>query len=282
MNQFVDAAFTESVQQLALGIESIDAAREQPLLTPVMLTFDDLLHGNVRPCLLRHPSNRHTLLYEDHYAGTARTVELRIFDQRERLYASAWDGRRFVPRRLRIALPTLAVAQSQPPASRVCRPHLHPGVAYTMNTIATGVRAHAMRAAAGPLPLRPARWVRVLATVPATEPDLDDSTVVGRAFGDDRGEFLLMLRFHVAAIGVEPLLSVRLRVFAPPEAVAATPELPAADPLWDLPIEQPATLADTDQVLRGETLPAGYVEAAQRTVQLPLGQLLRGLPHLLV
>jgi hypothetical protein len=299
MNAFVAARYDETVHRLALGIEPIDAARDQVLLTPVMLTFDDLLLGSVRPTLARHPSNRHVLLYDEHYSSQARTVDLRIFDQRERLhggnvrssvarpqpgrlYDSEADGRRFVPRRLRIRLRNLTDAEAAPAEDRICRPRVFPGPAYSMNQVATGLRGHAMREAAAPLPLRPLRWARVLATVPSAQAELAQSTVVGSAHGDDRGEFVLLIRYHVAAIGIDPELSVRLRVFAGAEAAPPSPELPVLDPLWDLPREEPASLAETDTVLRGEAIPPGYGEVASRVVALPLGRMLRGQPNVIV
>ena len=305
-NQFVDAVYDELTHRLALGIEPIDSAREQPMLMPVMLTFDDLPLGNARPQIQRHPSNRQVLLYDDYYAAEARNVDLRFFDQHERMYATDADRRRFVPRRLRIALPKLDAAQALPPAARLCRPHLAPGPAYPVGNVATGLRGRAMRAATAARPLRPARWVRVLATVPAAQEALAGSTVVGRACGDDRGEFLLLLRFNVAAIGIDPLLSVRLRVFAAEEVELTSVELPLIDryrkywaarfgtrqltsvelqlidPLWDLPLEQPASLADNDDVLRCERLPPDYAEVSHRIVPLPLGRLLRGQPDLML
>src|SRR5690606_1710198 len=122
-------------------------------------------------------------------ASDARTVDLRIFDQRERLagferrsaitksqpgrlYNAETDGRRFVPRRLRFPLRNLNDAEAAPAADRICRPRVFPGPAYSTNQIATGLRGHAMRAAAAPVPLRPLRWARVLATVPSAEADL--------------------------------------------------------------------------------------------------------------
>lgn len=280
MNQFVDARHVESVHELALGVEAIDAAREQPMLMPVMLTWDDLPLGNPRPRFERHASNRQVLLYDAHLAAQPRSVDLRLFDQTEALYAPDADRRRFVPRRLRINLPSLAGAQALAPTARLCRPQLFPGPAYPVSNFVTGVRAHAMRAATATLALRPARWVRVLATVPAAQPVLALSTVIGRAAGDARGEFLLLLRFNVAAIGIDPLLSVRLRVFAGAEIAPPSLELPSLDPLWDLPRELVGSLADSDPVLRGDALPAGYTEVLQRVLPIPLGQILRGQPHL--
>lgn len=286
MNQFVPARYDEHPHSLALGVEAMDAAREQPMLTPVMLTHDDApffpAARNPRATFQRHESNRQALLYDAYYAAQARTLTLRLFDQREALYAPDADRRRFVPRRLLIQLPSLADANAAPPQDRACRPHLFPAAAYPVSDAVTGLRAHVMRAAAGQQPQRPARWARVLATVPAAQLLLGQSTVVGRAMCDERGELLLIIRHHALALGVGSVLQVRLRVFAAPEAVPANVDLPAADPLWDAPIESPASLADTDPVLRGEALPAGYVNVLERVVDLPLGRLLRGQPPLLI
>ena len=57
---------------------------------------------------------------------------------------------------------------------------------------------------------------------------------------------------------------------------------PVLDPLWDAPIEVPASLADTDPVLRGEAMPLGYALRTERVIDLPLGRLLRGQPPLLI
>jgi hypothetical protein len=282
LNSVLEARFDETVQRLALGVEPIDAAREQPLLQPVMLTHDDAPLGFVRQAFQRHASNRWALRYDAYYAAPARTVNLRLFDQVEALYDPDADRRRFVPRRLGIALPTLADAELAPPLARGCRPHLFPGSAYPVSHGVTGLRAHVMRAAAGPLPLRPARWARIVASVAATQPDLGLSTVVGRAMCDARGEFLLLVRHDAAEILSGSELPVLLRVFAAPEAVPPDVSLPALDPLWDLPLETPASLDDTDPVLLGTAMPAGHAQVLTRVVNLPLGRLLRGQPHLVI
>lgn len=282
MNQVLSSRYSEGIQRLALGVEPMDAAREQPMLTPVMLTHDDAPLGNARQAFRRHASNRHALLYDRYYAAAPRTVVLRLFDQTGPLYDTESDRRRFVPRRLQITLPTLAGAEAAPPDARGCRPHLYPAAAYPVSDAVTGLRAHVMRAAAGPLPLRPARWARVLAIVPANQPSPGPLTVTGRAMCDERGEFLLIIRHHPAALGLGSVLQVRLRVFAPAEAQPPNTSLPGLDPLWDAPIEVPASLADTDPVLRGEAMPPGYAVLAERVVDLPLGRLLRGQPPLLI
>ena len=278
----LSARYSEGMQRLALGVEPIDAAREQPMLTPVMLTHDDAPLGNVRQTFQRHASNRHALRYDGYYGPVARTVVLRLFDQAGALYDTESDRRRFVPRRLQIVLPTLAAADAAPPNARGCRPHLYPAAAYPVSDAVTGLRAHVMRAATALLAERPARWARVLATVPAAQTVLGLSTITGRAMCDERGEFLLIIRHHPSALGVNSALQVRVRVFAPAEAAPANPSLPGLDPLWDAPIEIPASLADTDPVLRGEALPPGYAAVAERVIDLPLGRLLRGQPPLLI
>ena len=283
MNQLLSERFSESLHSLALGIEPIDAAREQPMLSPVMLTHDDAPFGNRRQAFERHDSNRHALRYDAYYAAQARTVTFRLFDQAQALYSPEADRRRFVPRRLQIQLPSLVNAAAAAAApSRGCRPLLFPAAAYPVSQMVTGLRAHVMRAAFGPRPERPARWARVLATVPQTQAVLALSTIVGRAMCDERGEFLLLIRHHPSALGVGSTLQVRVRVFAPVEAVPPNVSLPGIDPLWDLPIEAPLSLADNDAVLRGEALPAGYTAVNDRLIDLPLGRLLRGQPPLLI
>lgn len=267
-----------SIVRLALGIEVVDAARDLPTPLPHAVVFDDVVHGNVRPRLLRHASNRYTLTYDDYFAPQPRTADIRIFDSEGASYDSRSDNRRLIPRRLRFSLRSLAQADAQPPLARTCRPRLFPGAAYPIDTLHTGLRGRAMRQAGGGKPLRPARWVRVVATRPANEDDLTQATVVGRAFGDDRGEFLLLIGAGAFSGPPQTTLPVRITVFAPPELDPNPVDLPQRDPLWDLPLEVPNSLADTDAVLRGEALPAGYAEVADRQVSLPIARLLRGEP----
>lgn len=279
----VPVRFDETVQRLALGVEPIDAQRGQPMLSPVMLTHDDgPSTGGRHREFERHPSNRWSLRYGARDTAAASTVDLRLYDQPAPPYDSDSDRRRFVPRRIGLRLPALTEAEAAPPAARGCRLALWPGCAYPTSACVTGLRAHAMRAAAGPLALRPARWARVLATVPVDQPDLVQATVVGRAFCDDRGEFLLLIRFDAATLVAGPALPVRLRLFAAAEAVPPDAALPDSDALWDLPLETPASLDDADPVLRGEALPAGYAEVLARAIDLPLGRLLRGQPPLVI
>ncbi len=262
--------------RLALGIELVDAARDERSLLPLAVVFDDVVLGNVRPRLLRHPSNRLTLTYDDYFAPQPRNADLRIFDGEGHLYDRRTDGRRFVPRRFRLPLRSLAQAELQPPLARTCRPRLFPGATYPVETLHTGLRGRVMRLAGSGKPLRPARWVRVLASRPADEDDLGQATVVGRAMGDDRGEFLLLIAAGAFDGPPKKELAVHITVFAPSEPVPNPADLPQRDPLWDLPREQPNSFADADAVLRGEALPPGYAKVADREVTLPTARLLRG------
>lgn len=84
MNTLLNDRFSESLHSLALGVEPIDAAREQPMLSPAMLTHDDAPFGNPRQPFERHDSNRHALRYDAYYAASPRTVRIRRFDQTKR------------------------------------------------------------------------------------------------------------------------------------------------------------------------------------------------------
>ena len=145
---------------------------------------------------------------------------------------------------------------------RTRRPSLFPGAAYPASSGATGLRGSVARAG------EPLRWVRVEARINGGE-------LVGRAHGDDRGEFLLLVALPATHVGVvtDPL-PVTLTVLASDTPPAPTrPDLPALDPYWDLPQEllaPPGTRSDL--VADGVTAPNGYRPAAMAwTVQLPLG-----------
>jgi hypothetical protein len=114
----------------------------------------------------------------------------------------------------------------------------------------------------------PARWVRVEATN-------SNGVVVGRAHGDDRGEFVLILQNEAGGPGDFQLpLTAQVKVFGPPAASTVSPD----DPLSDLPVE--VLLADPDDVSPGEKLPAGYAATANsaRAVTFQLGVMLTNQP----
>lgn len=270
MNAVVPEVYLERLQRLAVGFEPLDAARGGRLPHPVRFEVERPLprppveprepfrrvvrRGDVYPVIDRHDSCLYALLYQP--ALRDGSIDLRIYDHR----------RRYVPRRLRVPLLTVAQAEANPFTHRVRRPALFPGAAYDICERVTGLRGRVLRGGA------PMRWARVEATLPAT------ATLVGRAHGDDRGEFLLLLDAR-SAPGVElgDPLAVRVTVSGPAVApVPAPADLPAQDPLWDLPVEALPTPGDPDPVSAGTTLPAGFVSTLTSTRIIPfrLGRLI--------
>src|SRR5262245_19534038 len=151
--------------------------------------------------------------------------------------------------------------------NRVRRPRLFPGAAYEVASGMTGLRGTVTRNG------KPARWTRIVARLPGA-----NGTVVGRAHGDDRGEFLLLIAPTASAVGVlvDPL-SIRVDGFGPefpPVPIPAT--LPKSDRYWDLPVEA-APKVDLlnpnrdDPVSTGEEPPADYTATTGRLIQFTLG-----------
>jgi hypothetical protein len=270
--------------RLALGIEPLDAARGGRVAQPLAVTvegvagalqppgrFDDAL-----PRVDRHDSCLYALVYRrglhrpppDPTEPALVTLRFRSPD------------RRHVPRRLRFRLvdpATLAEADAgDPPAGdpallgrrRIRRVGLFPGAAYDVGPTTTGLRGRG-RASDG----SPVRWVRVEAwTQDAFGARVD---LVGRAHGDDRGEFLLLVQSRASGVGPLDLaagIALVVDVHAPP-----VPNVPlalrVADPLWDLPVEQVTGAGPSDPVSLGERIPAGST-LASRVETFTLGRCL--------
>jgi hypothetical protein len=265
MNKFLDARYTEHVERLALGLEPIDVQRRARVAYSFRIAFDRTALGLRRPPVERHPSCLFALRYAP---GLTGPVDLRLFDAAEPLYSPGADRRRFVPRRLRVPLP----ADGGSSTDRVRRPALFPGAAYDVCESATGLRARALRNGA------PLRWARVEATL------ADGTTVVGRAHGDDRGEFLLLLASEAMPAGdlVEPL-PLTVTVYAPdPPPVPASPDLPAVDPLWDLPLEVLPDPGLPDPVSAGQALPPNYTNNSSLTVNFSPGRIVSGVGDFII
>jgi hypothetical protein len=160
---------------------------------------------------------------------------------------------------------------------RVRRPAFFPGAAYDFNPTSTGLRGRAMRGG------KPMRWARIVATLDGT------SVVVGRAHGDDRGEFLLLINSSDTTGSATPNpLRIQVSVVGP----AAAPVPPAGDPdaldpLWDLPLEIMAAPGVNDPVATGEQLPnqppaQNYTATVTRVVEFTLGKCLSGLEDFVI
>ena len=263
MNELLPSMFVERIERLVLGIEPTDAQRGTRIAHPIDVVLDKRAFSPVpeswetllgfadpigsRHVIERHHSCRHALVFPPDYPSP---ITIRMWDR----------TRRFVPRRLSYPVPG-DITKASPP-SRVRRPALFPGAAYDVAATATGIRGRVTwkQSASNEVP---ARWVRVEARA--------GGQVVGRAHGDDRGEFVLLLRPEAGGLGDLPSpLVAQVTVFGPPAPVAIDP----VDPLSDLPVETLA--ADPDGISPGEALPAGYASTAlsSRAVTFELGRLL--------
>jgi hypothetical protein len=253
--------FATNVHRLALGVEPVDAARR--LRVSHRLRFSLETTGAELPPVVRHSSCLYALL---HAAGVDTPADVRIEDL----------TRRLVPRRLRIPFPALGAVEAAeqldgdlPASQRTRRPFLFPGAAYDLAATATALRGRVLRGTA------PMRWARVEARA--------GDTLIGRAHGDDRGEFLLVLGPDLRNLAeLTSPLAVDVRVVGPTPPPAPPPVI--ADPLWDLPVETLPAAGNPDPISTGEQLPAAYVpgSAVTRTVLMELGRLTRAQPAFVV
>ena len=288
MNEFLPSRYVELIKRLALGIEPMDAVQARQLSYELRVEHDGAQFGLRRPPIERHTSNRYALRYQP---NLLTSVDLRFFDLSDRFYTPQNDRRRVVPRRLRIPILSLTDVETAEAAEaqaanknakdfkrRIRRPVFYPGAAYAFNTTATGLRGRVMRAG------NPMRWARVEARLNGT------SLIVGRAHGDDRGEFLLLLNSRVTTGSTLPKpLSIDVKVMGPATApTPSSPDLPSIDPLWDLPLEflaAPGTA--NDPVATGEQPPdqppaQNYTASVTRTIELTLGKCLSGLEDFVI
>lgn len=279
MNTYVAERYDERIWRLAAGIEPVDACRSSRVAPPIRIVEEAALNeaqwraiGDDRgdPMTLmrpldRHRTCRHVLLYRSGlYRSSQEDPRVRV-----RVVEGPWrsSGRRYVPRKLSIPLLDPATADGEGPGFRIWRPSLFPGAAYPIHDTATAIRGRAERGGA------PVRWTRVEATNP------DTGVVVGRAHGDDRGEFFLVLASDAASREARRnTLNVVVKVYGPDPAPTpgtdAVSQLAARiDPLWGLPWEVLPPGETTDAVSRGEVLPDHYTAEVSRSVGgLPLGR----------
>lgn len=241
--------------RLGLGIEPADAVRGGRIGHPLVAAVDGVPHPPTRlqadpdlpPWVKQDVLERIPRTHACRYRLLLRPglgpgpVPVRLWD----------DARRYVPRRLEVAMMNVAL---NPPApwGRIIRPALFPGAAYGVPAGSVGCRGRVLR---GGVPLR---WARVEARV--------GGVVVGRAHGDDRGEFLLLLG-PAAATGPDLVFPIQAKVtvYGPDPPPPPGPEA-ALDPLWDLPLEVVPASGGAG-VLAGTRVPPGYrATAAPRVV----------------
>jgi hypothetical protein len=284
-NRYLDERYVERIDRLAVGVEPVDAGDLDRVPHVVYVQVEDVPQPVVAPessptrCVYdfglpivdRHGSSRWALLYTP---ATADTLTIRVFD------CLRW----YVPRRF--ALPVIPLARvliaeaaaesplapavflpPQPPiAARTRRPFLYPGAAYPTDALVTGLRGRVFRDG------QPMRWARIEARDPTSD------ALLGRAHGDDRGEFFLLVGSVSTPTSVAQLtdpVPARVSVFGPAVApIPASTDPARLDPLWDLPVEVVPEPGDPDPVSSGELLPVGYEPTPSSThvVSLPVGR----------
>ena len=230
MNLYVPDSYVEKVHELTFGIRPIEALRGRLMMRRVDVELEGYSHPP--PKFQRHDSGRLSLLKQP---GIQLPLSLKFTD----------PERHVVPRRIRY---------TDPPQS--LRPAFFPGAASDVSETCTGLRGRVA------MDGEPMPWVRVEARKGAT--------TVGRAHGDDRGEFVLVLEpSPLYAFGDTPiaegLRNITVKIFAPD------------DVLTEPPLE-PATPATLDEVESGRALPPGYTEKTQRNITFELGRLGVGEP----
>jgi hypothetical protein len=276
--ELAGVAFTvDAVHRLALAITPLDSLTEEPVRVPVRV-------GREVP---RRPARRPRV------GGVLDPLAARLdvplqarglsaYVLRHRLDITPPDGppvteavirlddpaRHFAPRRLRV--PVWSRQRVEEPdsdsqvdpisaAQRTVAPRLFPGSGYQPVRGATGVRGRLRDGNGDPVP-----WPRVAAFGNQDE-------LLGTAHGDERGEFLLMLR----STGLVPppppsTLPIRLAFWAPGPDADQRPDqvLDELDPLRDLLVEDAVRRdpgappgAVNEQVLLGDLIPDGYQPA---------------------
>ncbi|HEV7745447.1 MAG TPA: hypothetical protein VGO56_10665 [Pyrinomonadaceae bacterium] len=265
MNEFLPSRYVEIIHRLALGIEPIDAQCGRRLSYSLQVGYDFAQLGLPRPPIERHISNLFSLRYQP---GLKSPVDVRVFDLQQPFYDPKYDRRRIVPRRLSIPVLSLSAVESaekidrQQFRRRIRRPVFFPGAAYDVGVTATALRGRVTRSG------KAMRWARVVARLAG------QTLVVGRAHGDDRGEFFLLVNANsVSGSSLPNPLNVDVEVSGPTtEPVPNPPNQEELDPLWDLPLEMLATAGSADPVATGETLPADYGTSVTQTITFTLGR----------
>jgi hypothetical protein len=278
-NHFLPSRYVEIIDDLAIGVEPVDAVLGSRVPPPLYMVRDSELAEDVRrqlgddrrqvtfafPKIRRTNTCRFRLRYRelDPEPAADMWVGVRLVQGFNELTPRHYVPRRFEIRLLRRQPLDPAIPDPNAPATRIHRPALFPGADYPVHDSATCIRGRVLRGG------RPMPWARIEARRP-----LGPSVVVGRAHGDDRGEFLLLLNTAAASLGGAGMyVTVRVTVFGPNPALAPPPTSESAiDVQWDLPIERlPFSAASSNAVARGEELPPNYTAQTWRDVTVRVG-----------
>jgi hypothetical protein len=233
--------FVPVFHRLALGLVTRDAVNDRGTTAPLRVGWE--ASGHLLP--RDHPLWWPCVDFERVGGGRFRlratasrpdTLTVRVYDR----------TRHYVPRRLEVKLwPYAALVDPAPAnfvavASRTLPIWLFPGVAYPLTRGATAIRGRVARQG------KAEPWARLTAIAA-------NGTVLGRAHGDDRGEFLLLLT-HTNQNPVQSTVGVRLLVRG---AAATAPEPPVEQVTRPANPPNPSDL--DNPLLRGLIPPAGYV-----------------------
>jgi hypothetical protein len=276
-NLYLASRYDERIDRLALGIEPVDAMRASRVLHPIRIQIEGSESGLVGARLIRHSSGLFVMLQSP---DGPTALAIRLFDLGEPKdpprYRAETNRRRLVPRRLRIEIPAPDTTDRVDLPTRVCRPALFPGAAYPVGDCVTGLRGRVERGG------KPVRWARVQARRPgaaAADPP------VGRAHGDDRGEFLLLVEPAAAPMAaLEDPFELELLIYPPLPPNPMPPQsVRDSDGLWDLPPETATLGAAPDPVALGDFPPAGWgPPTGPIVIELAYGRILTGRPPLAI
>ena len=296
MNDVLAPLWSEHVERLRVGIQPVDALGRSGPIGGLGLHLENVPRPWRIPPAPPGLEPDHIGLPGVRQSPTGRfAIRLDRLDTPSRLVIRITDpARRYVPRRLSIPVPGFQSVVDGDAAhdadvtvdivNRATRPVLYPGAAYGLGAGVTVVRG-GVRWADG----APVQWTRVRATTAAPiDVRHDDGTVtqvsplLGRAHGDDRGEFLLVLGpvpRDVTPDGDPDEIEVAVEVLARPRPPDAAPvDSPAQgrdDPLWRLPVEVVGELLDVDSVATGTTTPVGYTSSVTTNITCRKGMATR-------
>jgi len=230
------------LHRLELGIVVRDAVTERTVASQLRVGWEAPDH------LLPRRASDQWPCFDFEPAGAGR-FRLRSAHRRPAQLTVRIDdpSRRYTPRRLGVPLWSPDELAARPPAnpiavgSRTLPIWLWPGATYPGSAGTTAIRGRVARRGEG-IP-----WARVTAVGTGA------GLTLGRAHGDDRGEFLLCLT-DVAQNPVQSTVDVRLLVRGP----TGTPKLPPIEAVTRSANPPMASDLDND-LLRGVTPPAEHV-----------------------